>query len=503
MWEKKKWRPLAGGVFLAQVLLEVIAVVNIHRLDMVPTKYLVVLYVVLAGLTALTAFLLFKGTGHGPSHKRRHRRIASVVIALIVGISSVIVTSFAAEAYSTVNTVTAASDKYAAVEGVYVLKTDRAVKIQDTKDYKFGVMDGHNTQTAVDKISNKVKKAIKTIPEKSASDSASALYSGDVQAVILNEAYVDTLTDTDKYADFRKKTRLIYEVPIKKTTTSNKAVDVTKEPFVLYISGSDTRSKVLDTSRSDVNILMVVNPSTNQILLLNTPRDYYVKNPAGNGAYDKLTHCGLYGISCSEQALGSLYNTDINYYVQINFTGFEKLIDSIGGITVDSPQAFTAQGYSFKKGKNNLNGAQALAFARERHAFTEGDNMRGENQMRVIKAVISKLTSDGGNTLLHYKSIMDSLSGTFVTDLTSKDISKMVKKQLSDGGSWNVQSYAVSGKTGMDTTYSMPGTKVSVMYQDTNKVVKGARLIDKVKNDEKLTSSDVNEEKLLGSDTAQ
>lgn len=129
--------------------------------------------------------------------------------------------------------------------------------------------------------------------------------------------------------------------------------------------------------------------------------------------------------------------------------------------------------------------------------------MRGENQMRVIKAVISKITSDGGNTLLHYKSIMNSLSGTFVTDLTSKDISKMVKKQLSNDGSWNVQSYAVSGKTGMDTTYSMPGTKVSVMYEDSGMVVKAAQLIDKVKNDEKLTSSDVSSEKLFGSDTVK
>lgn len=506
MWERKRWRPLAGIVFLFQVLFEAIAVVNIHRLDMVPTKYLVVLYAILAGLTVLTAFLLFKGTGHGPSHKRHRRRVASIVIALIVGIGSAIATAFAAEAYSTVNTVTAASNKIAAVEGVYVLKTDQARTIQSTKNYKFGVMTGYdadNTQKAVDKVSTKVKKAIKTIPEKSVEDNVSALYKGDVQAIILNEAYADTLVDTKDYADFRKKTRLLYEVPIKKKATSNKAVDVTKNPFVLYISGSDTRSKILDTSRSDVNILMIVNPVTKQILLLNTPRDYYVKNPAAGGAYDKLTHCGLYGIDCSEQALGSLYNTDVNYYAQINFTGFETLIDAVGGITVDSPQAFTAQGYSFKKGENTLNGAQALAFARERHAFNEGDNMRGENQMRVIEAVISKVTSDGGNTLLHYKSIMDSLSGTFTTDLTSKDISKMVKKQLDDGTSWNVQSYAVSGKTGMDTTYSMPGTKVSVMYEDSTKVVKGARLIDKVKNGEKLTSSDVNEEKLLGSDTAQ
>ena len=183
MWERKRWRPLAGIVFLFQVLFEAIAVVNIHRLDMVPTKYLVMLYAILAGLTVLTAFLLFKGTGHGPSHKRHRRRVASIVIALIVGIGSAIATAFAAEAYSTVNTVTAASNKIAAVEGVYVLKTDQARTLQGTKNYKFGVMTGYdadNTQKAVDKVSTKVKKAIKTIPEKSVEDNVSALYKGDV-----------------------------------------------------------------------------------------------------------------------------------------------------------------------------------------------------------------------------------------------------------------------------------------------------------------------------------
>lgn len=494
MWKRNKWRPVAGFVFLFQILFEAVAIVNIQRLNMLPAKYLVIIYAVLIGMAVLTALLLFRGTGHGPSRKRHRQRVVSLVLAILMGIGSALATGIASSTYSTVNTVTAASNKLAAIEGVYVLKTDSAHTIQGARDYKFGVMIGYdadNTQKAVDKISGKVKKAITTIPENSINDSVSALYKGDVQAIILNESYVDSMADTDAYADFKKKTRLIYEVPIKKKATSNKAVDVTKNPFVLYISGSDTRSKILDTSRSDVNILMIVNPVTKQILLLNTPRDYYVKNPAANGAYDKLTHCGLYGIDCSEQALGSLYNTDVNYYAQINFTGFETLIDAVGGITVESPQAFTAGGYSFKKGSNTLNGAQALAFARERHAFNEGDNMRGENQMRVIEAVISKVTSDGGNTLLHYKSIMDSLSGTFSTDLTSKDISKMVKKQLDDGTSWNVQSYAVSGKTGMDTTYSMPGTKVSVMYEDSTKVVKGARLIDKVKNGEKLTSADV------------
>ena len=267
--------------------------------------------------------------------------------------------------------------------------------------------------------------------------------------------------------------------------------DVTEQSFVVYISGSDTRSAILDTSRSDVNILMVVNPKTRQILLLNTPRDYYVENPAGNWAYDKLTHCGIYGIDCSEKALENLYSVKINYYAQINFTGFETLIDAIGGVTVDSPKAFEAGGYSFTEGENTLNGKQALAFARERHAFAGGDNVRGQNQMRVIKAVISKITSDGGTVLLHYGEILDSLSGMFVTDMNSDDISALVKMQLNDMSSWNVESYAVTGTGGMDTTYSMPGYSVYVMYQNPDMVAKATGLIDKVESGVILTDGDV------------
>ena len=177
-------------------------------------------------------------------------------------------------------------------------------------------------------------------------------------------------------------------MPPSPTITADSQDETQIKPFILYISGSDTRSKVLDISRSDVNILMAVNPQAKQVLLLNTPRDYYVKNPAGSGAYDKLTHLGIYGLDCSMKGLGNLYGVDVDYYAQINFTGFETLIDAIGGITVNSDEAFSAGGYDFVEGPNEMNGAKALAFARDRHHQASGDNARGKHQMMVIEAMI-------------------------------------------------------------------------------------------------------------------
>ena len=148
-----------------------------------------------------------------------------------------------------------------------------------------------------------------------------------------------------------------------------------------------------------MNILAAVNPNTRQVLLINSPRDFYVANPSGDGAMDKLTHCGIYGVGCSMKALGDLYDEKVDYYLQINFEGFKKAIDAMGGITVYSDYSFKAiQRTKIVKGENYLTGQQALDFARERYTLAGGDNARGKNQMKVIKAVIEKATS--GTTIL-------------------------------------------------------------------------------------------------------
>jgi len=264
------------------------------------------------------------------------------------------------------------------------------------------------------------------------------------------------------------------------------------DPFIMYISGSDTRSDTLDdgNSRSDVNILAVVNPETHQVLLLNTPRDYYVPNPALNNGMDKLTHCGIYGIDNSIKALEGLYDININYECRINFTGFETLIDSIGGIDVVSDVAFTTESTSnvhIDKGTNHLNGFEALAFARERHALASGDFARGENQMKVIKAIVTKVTSSD-TIIRNYSDIMKSLSGMFETDIPQMLMTETVKNQLSDNTDWNIQSYAVTGGLGMAICASS-GESLSVVYQDEKMVNTAKDYIQKVVNGEVIDTS--------------
>ena len=223
---------------------------------------------------------------------------------------------------------------------------------------------------------------------------------------------------------------------------------------------------MLDTSRSDVNILVAVNPMTKQILMVNTPRDYYVPNPASNsGAKDKLTHCGVYGIRNSMQALSGLYDVSIDYYAQINFNGFATLINALGGITVQSEQEFFAEGCRFRAGENKLDGRKALVFARERDAFAGGDSQRDRNQMKVMTAVLEKLTSTS-RFIEKFDHILDRIQGMFVTSMSRKEMAELVQMQVFDEAKWNIRTFDVSGRSDVQPVFSAPGFEASVIWPD-------------------------------------
>ena len=258
-----------------------------------------------------------------------------------------------------------------------------------------------------------------------------------------------------------------------------------EEPFVVYLGGSDTRSGKLTKGRNDVNILAVVNPNTKQLLLVNTPRDYYVSNPAGEGAKDKLAHCGLYGLENSKEALSRLYGLPVAYGAVINFKGFEALIDALGGVTVYSESAFTTTigGYRIQQGANTLNGAQALAFARERSRVSGGDNTRGQHQMQVIAAMVRQLSA--GNVLSRWREILDSLEGMFATDMPLATMTKLLTNEIDNLDDWEIFSAAVTGTGGTDYNWSSGG-KAYVMYPDES-VQQVSALMERVMNGERLT----------------
>ncbi len=470
--------------------------IRLMATGMLSNLYLIILMMVLIVLNAVSVIVQL------PLRRNKAGK-------LIMGIVSLLLSGAMLYGVVAVNSVQSALSKIVGkmteteITEVRVMNDNPATSMGDTKGYTFGYIadaDTKNTQNILDEIS----KSFGTIKSKEYSSMtalADALYDDEVDAILINQGYVDLLTEKDGYTDFRDQTRVLY------TYTTTHEVDpivpntsITKEPFVVYCSGIDARvDDISAKSRSDVNILAVVNPTTKQILLVNTPRDYYLPL-ARNGELDKLTHAGLYGIDESMKVLGNLYGVQADYYVRVNFAGLVKIVDALGGVDIESDANFscvpmetpdgngdyTYQKYSFTKGINHVNGSQALAFARERKAFADGDNRRGQHQMTVIKAIVNKACSSA--VLTKYQELLKAASDAFITNMPYADISSLVQMQLGDMADWNITTYAVSGEGSTEYCYAL-GDKAWVMIKDSSKVNTAKNMIQQVINGEVPTTS--------------
>ena len=495
MKNKKLLRLFSIVAIVLLAIAEVLTLAIVLKTNMLPAKYTVVAAVMLFALLAVVAGLLFV---RGKKPVSAARTVIACILALAIVCMCAAVSKIASDAYSAIQSVTGGQQD-SDIRDIYVLVKldDPAQSLTDAKDYSFAIIQDYDkvhTQQAIAVVGQTIGTEPVIAQYETAVATADALLGGQVDAILLNGASMALLFDEEGYEDFEEKIRILHTIDmdiLEQTTPTEETrapEEITQKPFVEYISGSDTRSKKLKVSRSDVNILITVNPATKQILLLNTPRDYYVPNPAGDGALDKLTHCGLYGTKNSMKALGDLYGIQIDYFAQINFTGFETLIDAVGGVTIYSDQAFTARNTKVVKGENHLTGAQALEVARERRHVKGGDNGRGKNQMKVIQALIEKLTT-GTTVISKYSEILDSLSGMFTTDITTAEITAFVKMQLDDMATWDIQTFAVTGSGATEKNYS--GSRAYVMKPHEHVVAHASTLVNKVLNGEALTEDDL------------
>ncbi|HFI0101072.1 TPA: LCP family protein [Streptococcus suis] len=289
-----------------------------------------------------------------------------------------------------------------------------------------------------------------------------AMLNGESQAMIFNGVFTNILENEDP--DFSSKVRKVYSFKVTQTVdTATK--QVSGDSFNIYISGIDTYGPISSVSRSDVNIIMTINRATHKILLTTTPRDSYVAiADGGQNQYDKLTHAGIYGIDASVHTLENLYGIDISNYIRLNFTSFLQLIDLVGGIDVENTQEFTSLhgNYHFPVGKIHMDAEQTLGFVRERYSLEGGDNDRGQNQEKVIAALIKKLSSP--ENLHNYRDILNSLEGSIQTDLSIKTIIELVNTQLESGTQFTVESQALAGSGRTDLpSYAMPDSQLYML----------------------------------------
>jgi len=248
-------------------------------------------------------------------------------------------------------------------------------------------------------------------------------------------------------------------------------IDVTVQPFNIYISGIDVYGDITQESRSDVNIIATINPNTHKILLTTTPRDYYVPIPGiSEGQGDKLTHAGIYGIDASVATLENLYETEIPFYVRVNFTSVEEIVDVMGGVDVESELAFTTGEdagmiVEVQEGKNHFNGKEALAFVRERYALEDGDNQRGKNQQALLTGLIKKVASP--LILFRANGMINSVAGNAETNMSESQIKSFIRMQLDDMKGWEIEAVAASGdSSGQQYCYSYVDEPLYVTMPD-------------------------------------
>ncbi|MDG3136373.1 LCP family protein [Streptococcus suis] len=322
--------------------------------------------------------------------------------------------------------------------------------------------DQDNITALLDDVTKMKSVQLSTTPTSSYLTAYQSMMNGEIQAMVFNGVFTNILESEDP--DFANKVRKLYTFKVTKQveTTVEQASGAS---FNIYISGIDTYGPISTVSRSDVNIIMTVNRVTHKILLTTTPRDSYVAiADGGQNQYDKLTHAGIYGVNASVHTLENLYGIDISNYIRLNFTSFLQLIDLVGGIDVENTQEFTSLhgNYYFPVGQVHLNAEQALGFVRERYSLEGGDNDRGQNQEKVIAALVKKLSSP--DNLANYQAILTGLEGSIQTDLSLETIMGLVNTQLESGTQFTVESQALTGTGRSDlSSYAMPGSQLYMM----------------------------------------
>lgn len=489
---RNDWIP-GAVITIIVIMLSVVFMGLLAMTKMVPTIYMLIIGIVLAVIAAIIWLLVWHTRYTG-------RFIGGTVLAVIMIAILAFGGFYINKTRSAISNISGETTEVTQM-AVYVKNDDAADSVEATAGYTYGILsslDRENTDGAVAHLNSQFGTEVQTKEYAGLTELADGILNGEVNAMLLNSGYLSVYEDMDGYTDFSTKIKEVGTVdvestiqsaeestPIEPITTANGG-----KVYTIYLSGIDTRGEMTAKSRSDVNIIATVNTDTHEILLVSTPRDYFVPLSISGGAPDKLTHAGIYGIDVCMDTLGMLYDIDINYYFRINFGGFVNVIDALGGITVNSDYDFDSKnilGYHFNKGENYVNGEQALIFARERYAFQEGDRQRGKNQMEVIRGVVKKALSP--EILTSYSSILSSLDGCFGTNITYEEIAQILQQQLTNGGDWTIVSYSVNGTGATEKPYSM-SQKAYVMVPDYNTVDKAKSLMEKVRNGEVVTQEE-------------
>lgn len=413
-------------------------------------------FLLILGLVCLIFFLLNLEFKHS-------KKITNTVLAisLILSCAYMLGAYYIFRTNGTLASITAIKNTNDNNISVIVMSESDIDSLENLSGKKVGILkniDKGGTEKALEQIQKEMPVEFEQVELDSVPQEAMALYNGDVDAVILNEAYRTNVTELEDYADFSTRTRVIFQAHFK-TSATNEALavsDVTTKPYNILISGNDTYGDVGELSRSDVNMVVTVNPMTSTVLLTSIPRDSYIPVDCGDayacaeGELDKITHTGINGITSTKRTVEKLLDIEINYTFRVNFSSVTNIVDSLGGIDIEVPEGQAVETFyadstleGVTEGWNHLDGERALSFARERYAYIDGDNQRVRNQQMVLKAIFNKATSP--EIIVNYISLLKALESAFDTTLSQDEITDFIKYQIQAIPDWKFESYQVSG----------------------------------------------------------
>lgn len=464
----KIFKYLKLTLVIAQAIASIIFLISIFRLNIISPQALAILAVAFILIWALcfTKLILNKKT---PKSTQIICALASIAI-MVASVAAFRYTNSANSFLDNITDQSAETKEYS----VLVLKTNGTSQIEQLQGSTINFLKTDiDSERAVAKLKETINFTAGYSPD--FDNLAAVLLDQTVPAIVLETARLNALAEDEH--NLHRASKVIYTFTIElETTTANAELDVTNTPFILYISGSDSRSGIKTTARSDVNILAVVNPKDHKILLVSIPRDTYVQLHNTTGLKDKLTHAGIYGINMSKTTIEDLLGININYTAKVGFDTVVDLVDQLDGIEINSDQAMTLKTGDGSANRNktctyvvgiqHVDGDCALRFARERKSYQSGDRHRGENQQQVLTAIINKL-STSSSYLLKLPQILDAISNSFETSFSRDDITSLIRQQMNNNQSWQVESISINGTGSMQPTYSMGANRpLYVMLPD-------------------------------------
>lgn len=469
--KKKNIVGIISGILL--FIVTTIFIVILKKLDVVPDKYFMLLVAVSYIVTIITDIFLFISSDNIVF--KLFKGLAYIVtILMIVGYScGIYYLNKTTHFMNNLNTIKKEITSYY----IIVMKESKYDEISDLYGKNLTYYEGTSQE-----VLSKIRLELNYSTVKNIDSLKDRLYTSKTDSILVSDLIKEDLEE--KYTDFSERTRVLKTIDITKDVEDiTKKVSIKNTSFNVLISGMDSYGTINKTTRNDVNMIATVNPNTNKVLLTSIPRDYYVQLHGKTGYKDKLTHAGIYGINTVVQTIEDLFGIDINYYVRVNFTTVESLVNTIGPIEIYSDKAMSLDGCKYVVGTNTVNGKCALRFARERHSYVEGDNHRIKNQQEVIKGIFNKL-SKSAMVVTDYTSILDSLDGKFATNMDMKDITAFIKYELEDITKYEILDTQVTGTGSMELTYSYPHQKLYVMFPNEQSVESAKEYINKI-SDEK------------------